>query len=90
LVFMRKGIQQEPLIVVSNFTPIVYHQYRIGIPLEGGYQEVWNSDNEVFGGSGVLNGGDILAQPISWHEQPYSISISIPPLSCCVFKRKET
>lgn len=90
LVFMRKGQQQEHLLVVCNFTPVVYHHYRVGLPFAGVYQEVLNSDNHIFGGSGVINGGEILSQHISWHDQPYSMSITISPLSFCVFKRKET
>lgn len=87
IVFMRKDENQEPLIVVCNFTPVVYHHFRIGIPQKGVYQEIWNSDQEVFGGSGVMNGGRIPSESISWHGQPYSMSITIPPLACCVFKR---
>lgn len=86
VVFMRFSDDGEPLVIVCNFTPIVYQHYRIGIPYDGVYQEIWNSDSMLFGGSGIVNEGEKQADPYGWHHQPYSLKIKVPPLAICIFK----
>lgn len=82
LVFMRQGKQAEDfLIVVCNFTPEVRHGYRIGVPRQEFYQEVFNSDSETYGGSGVGNTALLQVEAEKWHNQPYSLTISLPPLA---------
>src|SRR5690606_3833986 len=52
--FLRRGYASaEELIIVCNFTPVVRQQYRIGVPQSGVYREIFNSDDEAYGGSGV-------------------------------------
>ena len=54
--FIRKGKKEDEILVfVCNFTPVVYHDFRLGVPLNGEYVEVLNTDNECFGGSNQLN-----------------------------------
>lgn len=87
IVFMRKGID-ETLIILCNFTPMTYTNYRIGVPLQTVYTEILNSDNEQFGGSGVVNDTTLVSEEIPWHNQDFSLDINVPPLGIVVLKEK--
>lgn len=90
LVFMRKVKDQEDfIIVICNFTPVKRQHYRIGVPIIGGYIEVFNSDSEDYGGTGISNDGVIDAESLPWNNQLYSIVITIPPLSTIFLKKKK-
>ena len=82
--FKRKG-KNEDLIVVLNFTPVLRESYRIGVPAEGTYIEIFNSDSTYYGGSNVGN-GMALSEPKPWMNQPHSLSLSLPPLAAIVLK----
>jgi 1,4-alpha-glucan branching enzyme len=87
IAYQRKSDKDEDLlIVVCNFTPEVRSQYRIGVPFSGTWKEVFNSDNKKYGGSGILNGGEILTSPVKFHHQDYSVSLQLPPLGITVLK----
>ena len=75
------------ILVVCNFTPIVRHHYRIGTPAAGRYRELINSDQDVYRGSGVSNGGEIASIDESCHGQAYSLDLTLPPLSTLMLKR---
>ena len=80
--FVRKAENSDDFIVViCNFTPEVHRDYRVGMPRQGTYHEVFNSDAERFGGSGVENSGDLVTQNIPWQEKGQSLSLTIPPLA---------
>ena len=86
LSYVRKG-DEEDLIVIVNFTPVPRHDYRIGVPYPGKYQEVFNSDSEYYGGSNVGNGMIPLeAEAEPWMERPYSVSVTVPPLGAVILK----
>ncbi len=72
--------RRDFLLIVCNFTPVPRHGYRIGVPEEGFYQEILNSDSELFGGSNVGNGGLVSSQAIPAHGRPFSVSLTLPPL----------
>lgn len=85
--FIRKGKDwHDMLIFICNFTPVVYEDYRIGAPFDMFYEEVLNSDAEVYGGSNVGNFGGVHAEQASLHGKPYSLRLRIPPLSTLVLK----
>ena len=71
--------------MILNFTPIVRENYRIGVPQEGRYHEILNSDSEYYSGSNVGN-GLALSEPIPWMGQPHSISLTLPPLAGIILK----
>lgn len=80
--FIRKAEDSNDFIIaICNFTPEVRHNYRIGVPSKGSYIEVFNSDAESFGGSGVENTGEIASQDIPWHNREQSIVLTVPPLA---------
>ncbi|MCO6455763.1 MAG: 1,4-alpha-glucan branching protein GlgB [Pirellulaceae bacterium] len=74
------------LVVCCNFTPIVRHNFRLGVPRGGWYQEIFNSDSEFYGGSNVGNHPGVQAVPQPHHGRPCSLSITVPPLAVVVFK----
>ncbi|MCL0077767.1 alpha amylase C-terminal domain-containing protein, partial [Peptococcaceae bacterium] len=85
--FMRKAKSVSDFtIVVCNFTPVMRKNYRIGVPQKGMYREVFNSDLEIYGGSGQLNDGNLKASDVAWHNQDYSIEITLPPLAAVFIK----
>lgn len=87
MAFQRKSDKREDLlIVICNFTPQALQHYRIGVPYRGRWKEIFNSDSLKYGGSGVLNYGELVTMPIKFHNQDYSISITLPPLAITVLK----
>lgn len=77
------------LLVVCNFTPVPRHSYRVGVPVDGFWREALNSDAKEYGGSGQGNFGGLEADPIPFHGRPYSLSLTLPPLSIICLQRKE-
>jgi len=72
--------------VVSNFTPVVRHDYRIGVPRAGRWIERLNTDAAIYGGSNIGNSGEVHAEASPWHGRPASVSLTLPPLSTIVFQ----
>ncbi|MGL4738118.1 MAG: 1,4-alpha-glucan branching protein GlgB, partial [Cellulosilyticaceae bacterium] len=86
LSFMRKGKKEkDQMLVVVNFTPETWQNYRIGVPKAGCYTEILNSDAEIYGGSGVTN-TPVVAEAVPWNNQEYSISIEVPPLGISLWE----
>ena len=77
--FVRRARDGAFVVAVCNFTPVVRHGYRLGVPAAGRYREVINTDNAVYGGSGVGN-GVIESEAMDWQGQAQSLVISVPPL----------
>lgn len=88
LAFIRKAPGREPIVVVCNFTPVGFHHYRIGVPNEGKYLELLNSDAEIYGGSGQGNLGAVDSQPVPCHGHFHSLDLTVPPLGVVFFKRQ--
>lgn len=87
LSFIRKGKDsKENLIVICNFTPTPFEEYKIGLPQLGKIKEVFNSDHKTFYGSGNYKNRITSANKNPWQSQGFSAAIKIPPLSTIVFK----
>lgn len=87
--FIRYSKQQQDFIIVlSNFTPVVRYDYCLGVPKQGEYIEVLNSDGSDYGGSEQLN-ANLVATSVPWHNQPYSIKLKVPPLATIYLKLKK-
>jgi 1,4-alpha-glucan branching enzyme len=85
--FVRRARDPEDfLLVVCNFTPVVRGGYRVGVPRGGFYHERLNTDGAIYGGSNVGNAGNVLAEPIPTHGQPYSLRLDLPPLATLVLR----
>jgi 1,4-alpha-glucan branching enzyme len=68
------------LVCACNFSPVPRHGYRVGLPRNGRWRELLNTDDERYGGGGIVNPGTIEAEPTPWHGQPYSAALTLPPL----------
>lgn len=86
LVFLRKAKKaRETLLIVCNFSPLVYEKHKIGVPFEGRYKEIFNSDSEMFGGSDVRNKRAKLSRKSECDGRENSIEITVPPMGIAVF-----
>jgi 1,4-alpha-glucan branching enzyme len=89
LTFMRKTEDPNDAIVVAlNFTPVPRKAYRVGVPQCGYWRELLNSDAEMYGGSGMGNSGGCQSDPVPWHGQSCSITLTLPPLGALYLKRQ--
>jgi 1,4-alpha-glucan branching enzyme len=87
---LRRGRSEEDVVATAfNFTPVPRYAYRIGVPRDGFWREVANSDASEYGGSGVGNLGGCQAQEVPAHGHPYSIEATLPPLGAVFFKQPE-
>jgi 1,4-alpha-glucan branching enzyme len=77
--FLRIGSDGSTLACIANFSGSPHHDYRVGLPTTGTWREVINTDSEVYGGSGVGNLGEVVAEDTSWHGQPASALLQLPP-----------
>jgi 1,4-alpha-glucan branching enzyme len=87
--FLRRADDGGFTAVIANFTPVVRYGYRIGVPQAGSYREVFNSDRQEYGGSGVEN-GELVAEALPWHNQPFSVMLTVPPLAAVYLKLDTT
>jgi len=85
--FLRKAKDGSSLAVVLNFTPVVRHGYRIAMPCAGVWQEILNTDDVAYGGSGVRNPVPMATESIALHGRPYSLVMTLPPLAMSVLKK---
>lgn len=85
LSYLRKA-DDEFVLVILNFTPEVRADYRIGVPQPGRYREIFNSDSIYYRGSNISNGTEIHSEQQEWMGRPYSLSLTLPPLSGVILK----
>jgi 1,4-alpha-glucan branching enzyme len=85
--FIRRGKNPDDMIIVIlNATPVVRYGYRVGVPREGHYEEILNTDALVYGGSNVGNLGGMNAVEHAWMGRRYSLSLTLPPLAAVFLK----
>lgn len=90
IAFMRKSSNpDDTIVIVCNFTPVIRHNYKVGVPQGGFWKEMLNSDSTEYSGSGVGNLGGVEAVQEPMHGREYSLNITIPPLSALFFKAKK-
>jgi 1,4-alpha-glucan branching enzyme len=71
---------ENPVVCVLNLSPVPRYEYRVGMPKCCRWRELVNSDSAFYGGSGVGNLGGVDAEPVPWHDQPFSAQLTLPPL----------
>ena len=88
IAFLRKPARaRAPLVLaVCNFTPVPRTGYRLGVPHAGRWEEILNSDAPVYGGSGWGNFGGVDAQARPAHGRPFSVDLTLPPLSVLLLR----
>ena len=79
--FLRYGSDGSVVACVSNFAAVPHEGYRLGLPHEGSWSEILNTDAESYGGSGVGNLGGVVAGNEPWHGKPASAALRLPPLA---------
>jgi 1,4-alpha-glucan branching enzyme len=85
--FLRKtNNKEDSILIVANFTPVPRYGYRVGVPKHCNWNEIFNSDSQEYGGSGIGNLGGFWSDDISWDNQPFSLNLTIPPLSLMMFR----
>ena len=84
--WIRRDDEGGMLAVVANLSPVPREGYRLGLPAEGRWTEVLNTDAVEYGGSGLGNFGAVHAEAISWHGRPASASLVLPPLATSYFR----
>ena len=80
--------RKAPLVVILNLTPVVRNDFNIGVPLPGEWVELFNTDREEYGGTGLLNGQKMVASPGEWHGQKQFITLRLPWLGAVVLAPK--
>ena len=86
--WLRLAPEAEPVLVVANMTPVPRGHYRIGVPREGAWRELLNSDAAIYGGSNLGNGGGRRTAPLPSHGYPDSLELDLPPLSLLVLRHQ--
>ncbi|MDX2828915.1 alpha amylase C-terminal domain-containing protein, partial [Streptomyces ipomoeae] len=82
LAFLRFDADGVPLLAVSNFSPVLREEYRLGVPEDiPAWREVLNTDAASYGGGDVVNLDVVKPEPHAWHGRPASIRVTLPPLS---------
>ena len=84
--FKRADEDGNDIIAVCNFRPIEHKKYLIGVPRFGVYEEVFNSDLERYGGSGVTNGKAIKTEPMKIHGCNQGLALTLPPMGVIYLK----
>ena len=87
LTFLRRGRSEKQVVVAAfNFSPVPRHNYRIGVPQSGRWQEILNTDSRDYEGSGQGNLGGVETTLVAYHGRPHSINVTLPPLGAVLFK----
>jgi 1,4-alpha-glucan branching enzyme len=83
IAFLRHSKNDEdlPILVVCNMTPVPRHGYRLGVPRNGRWREVLNSDAVTYGGSGGGNFGGVQTDAVASHGHAQSLALTLPPLA---------
>jgi 1,4-alpha-glucan branching enzyme len=81
LSFLRTARDGSQVACVANFAAVPRHDYRLGLPSAGRWDEVLNTDAETYTGSGVGNLGWVEASDSGWHGRPASATVQLPPLA---------
>jgi 1,4-alpha-glucan branching enzyme len=85
--FLRQGDAGDPpVLVVCNMTPAPRHHYRIGVPREGRWREIANTDSRFYGGSDLGNDGAVSTSSEPAHGEPQSLDLTLPPLATIVLR----
>jgi 1,4-alpha-glucan branching enzyme len=82
LAFARFGADRDSVVVFAvNLSPVPRSGYRLGVPGPGRWREALNTDSAYYGGSDMGNLGGVTAEPLPWHDQPFSVRLTLPPLA---------
>jgi len=86
LSYLRFDASGEPVAVVVNFAGVPHEDFRLGLPRAGAWREVLNTDAEIYGGSGVGNLGQVVADDTPTGGWPHSAPLRVPPLGAVILR----
>jgi 1,4-alpha-glucan branching enzyme len=86
LTYLRLARNGDPVLVALNLTPVPRHHHVVGVPVDGRWVELLNSDARVYEGSGLGNLGGVESTAEPWGEFAYRLSLTVPPLACVILK----
>ncbi len=84
--WLRRDQHGGLIVCISNFTPVVRQDYRIGVPADCSLREILNTDREEYGGSGLVNSGLIQSAPVRSHGRGDSLLVTLPPLATIILQ----
>ena len=87
--FLRRAPGEADLACVANFSAVPHHGYRLGLPATGSWEEVVNTDADIYTGSGVGNLGVVAATEGEWCGQPAHADLVLPPLATVWLRHKK-
>jgi 1,4-alpha-glucan branching enzyme len=87
LSWIRRDRSGGYVICITNFTPVVRYDYQLGVPENCRYEEIMNSDDKKYAGSGISN-NELAASDVPSHGRPHSMKVTIPPLATLILQRK--
>jgi 1,4-alpha-glucan branching enzyme len=91
LAFVRRAADPDDFVVVCcNFTPVPRHDYRLGVPRSGVYDEIFNGDSAWYGGGNLGNAGLLQSEPVPHHGRSHSVTLTLPPLAAVVLKPRRS
>lgn len=76
--FLRYGSDGSVIACLFNFSGIDREDYRVGLPVDGTWTEVLNTDSDAYAGSGKGNLGSVIADGEPWHGRPTSAAVTLP------------
>jgi 1,4-alpha-glucan branching enzyme len=88
IAFLRRAEDpNDEILFCCNFTPVIRKGYEFGVAEEGFYEEILNTDADIFGGTNIGNGGCVSSRPVPRHNRPHSIAVTLPPLAVVAFRK---
>lgn len=89
MTYIRKGKKpRDFLIIICNFVPVERQNYRVGVPFEGQYEELLNTEMEELGGTWTETQGTLKTEKKPHNNQEYSINLIVPAMSVIILKPK--
>ncbi|NLZ61759.1 MAG: 1,4-alpha-glucan branching protein GlgB [Acholeplasmataceae bacterium] len=82
----RSSSLNDLLVVVMNMTPVAHQHFKLGVPLAGVYEEILNSDKEIYSGSGQYNGLPLHSFSENIHRQNQAIELVVGPFALSILK----
>ena len=86
LAWLRRDKESHFVLCITNFTPVIRYDYRLGVPDPGRYEEILNTDARDYGGSGVTSGAPVEAGAEPAHGRAWSVTLTLPPLATLILR----
>ena len=88
LSWIRRDKSRGYVICITNFTPVIRYDYQLGVPEQGLFTEIMNTDSKIYAGSGISN-HELATSDEPSHGRPHSIKVTLPPLATLILQRKK-